>query len=391
MSYLPELRGSLVKAARRAYVDAPEREPHAASRRLLRGGLATALAAAVAVGVAVVAVLGLGHRPAPTGVASSQPVTRIDLRRSAAEALAMVRLPPGAVRSGLVHGTPAQLWSPSSRLGIRNSVDVYGVWRVRERPDRLIQFLETQFQGGLVAGGSGSSESASSGPGGQVVVQQATGALILRVTRNGIWRQLALNAVTLRGGGTALRVDSQAGWVRPRPAAELIPQGVTRIVLSWASASPRRHGTVTITNPVRVKTLVSALNGLPAGGRLCTNGANGVFKFAFEAGNNQQLAIANWAPRCQDVALTIAGHPAVPLRISPAETFGAPFYAQLAELLTSIDRIRRVSGSVTTVHSAEACAVHHGPPTSAASPSAPGAGGVSCASGSRSTTSASAH
>src|SRR5581483_7194255 len=89
------------------------------------GGIAAALAAAVAVAVAVLALVVLGHRPARPGTASSPTVTRADLRQAAARALDRVTLPPGAVSSGLVRGTPVALWSPSTRLGIPNSVDVY--------------------------------------------------------------------------------------------------------------------------------------------------------------------------------------------------------------------------------------------------------------------------
>jgi hypothetical protein len=396
MTYLPELKSSLVKAARRAYVDAPQRGPHRARRRLIGGGLATALAAAVAVAVAVVAVVALSHRPARTGVAASRPLTRTDLQRSAAQALEMLKLPSGAVRSGLVHGTPAQLRSPSARLGIPNGVDVYRVWRLPETPDRVIQFLERHFPGNsATAFGSeaGTGREAGSGrAGGPVVIQEASGSIILRGTRNGVWRQLALNAARLSGGGTVLRVDSEAGWLKPRPATELIPAGVTRIVFSWGIRRLRRHGSVTITNPVRVKALVSALNSLPAGRGLCKSAPNGFLRFEFDGGNGKQpLAVATWAVRCRNLGLTINGRPTVPLMASPGESFGAPFYAQLADVLVKVDRPRRVERSVTitTVHSSGSCVVTYGPPNPAKSPSAHGAAGGSCASVSRSTTSAS--
>jgi hypothetical protein len=352
-------------------------------------GLAAVLAAATAVAVAVLALVALGHRPARTGVTSSHRVTQADVRQAATRALQLLQLPSGAVPSGLGRGTPGQLRSPSSRLGIPHGIDLYRVWRVRERPDRIIQFLESQFPGGTASGFG--TEAGSSGPGGRTVIQQATGTLTLRVTDAGIWRQLALDAVALGGGWTALRVDSEAGWIRPRPASELIPRGVTRIVLSWATRSPRRRGSVTVTNPVRVKALVSAFNALPAGSGPCTKAPNGVLRFAFDAeGSESPLAIVIWAPPCRELGLTISGRPTLPLMTgAPTETYGGPFYAQIDELLLKIARPRRVSDSVTTVHSSGACAIHR-LPTPASSPSAPGAAGGSCASGSRSTTSASA-
>ena len=396
MTYLPGLKDSLVAAARQRYADAeaPQPGPQKPRRRprwLTAGGVATALAAGTAIAVAAVAVLTLGHRPAPTGAAASTRVTRAELRRSAAHALARLTLPPGAALSGLVRGTPAQLWSPSSRLGIPGGVDVYRVWRLHERADRVIQFIESHEPslGGL--GGGFEYEAGASGPGGRSMVVAASGSVDLPRSARGIWRQLALNAAALGGGWTALRVDSEAGWLAPRPSNELIPQGITQIEFKWNLRNPSRGGSATITKPARVDGLVSAVNSLQAGAGTCNTAPNGFITLAFGAANRKApLAVATWDPPCRNLELIIPGRPSVSLMSgSPTSPVGAQFYAQMDEELLRLFRPRRVSSSPTTLNSSQRCASS----TSSApalSGSAPGAAGASCTSESRSTTSASA-
>ena len=390
MSYLPELRTSLVKAARDRYADtSAPLKPRGTRRWLSASGVVSALAAATAIAVAVVALVTLGRSPARTHAASSPGVTGAALRSSADRALQRLVLPSGAVISGLVSGTPAQLWSPSSRLGIPGSVDFYRVWRLRERPDRVINFIEAHHAlgslGGL-EGVTGSESTYANGASGRPleVIQGATGVITLPVTRAGVWRQLALNAVALSGGGTALRVDSEAGWLKPRPSSELIPPGVTRVEFKWNIRGASRGGSVTIAKPARVGALVSALNSLPAGAGTCKGMPGGFFTFVFENGSGSSpLAVATWAPPCRKLDLIIPGRPNVELIAGADTVTGAPFYAQIEELLMRAFPHRRVSGSPATLHSKRCASSQHSTP--AVSPSAPGAAAVLCTSASRST------
>lgn len=393
MTYLPGLRESLVEAAQHRYGDAAEPRVRRIRRRWLTpGGVGAALAAVTALAVAAVAIVALGNRhpgsPRPASPTQA-PVTRAALRAAAAQALGRLVLPSGAVLSGLVRGTPAELWSVSNRLAIPGSVDVYRIWRLHDTPDRVLSFIERNLPRGASSALSGfSSEASSSRPGGPVVVQQAGTVIGFRVTETGIWRELAINAVTLPGGGTALRVDSEAGWVRPRPRSERIPSGVAHVRFEWAARGRPQHLSLTVIKPGQVSALVSLFNSLPIRPRAtsCSSARGGVMKFVFEPkGGAAPLAVATWTPGCQNVGLTIAGGPTIVLM---AGTPTAPIGAQIGELLARLIPVRRISS--TTVNSSQGCASSTST-TPARSQSAPGAAGASCTSASRSTTSATSH
>lgn len=322
MTYLPQLRASLVKAAGQRYGDAPEpQRRRGIRRRLTTGGLATACAAVVAIAVAAVALVALGNHQTSHRAASSPAVTKATLRRAASQTLGRLTLPPGAAVSGLVRGTPIELWSPSSRLAIADRVDVYRVWHLHQSPERVIAFIEAHRPPGGLSVGFGSESSGTSGPGGRPVIESATTTIGVPATHSGIWRELAVDAVSLGGGRTALRVDSQAGWLMPRPPSGLIPQGVTRVEFAWTlrlgAHHASHHASVVVTKPRRVKALVTLFNSLPTGRPgtgFCKRAPDGFIRFTFEARHDAApLAVAIWAPPCQNLGLTIGRHPSVPL------------------------------------------------------------------------------
>ncbi len=376
MSYLPELRSSLVQAARRTYADAEE--PIAPRRRLIGRGLATALAAAVAVAVAVVAVVALGHRQPGGQRGSTAAPTRSQLREAAHELLGQVTLPRGAVVSALV---PGELRSAREELPIPNRVDVYRVWRLPESPGRVIAFIVAHRPPGSSAGIG--MANGSGGPGGQITFQE-TIVIGLAGTPAGIWRQLALDAISLRGGGTALRVDSQAGWLMPRPAGDRIPSGVARVVATVVGRNPYRHSSLVIAHRAQINSLVSLFNSLPSarlGSGMCKSAPYGLVRFVFEGRQRgAPLAVAVWTPPCRNLGLTIGARPSVPLMAgSPTMPAGA----QIALVLARLFPPRRSTGSYS-LNSTARCA-RLTSRTSAKSPLAPGAGVGSCVSESRST------
>jgi hypothetical protein len=381
----------LVEAARRTYADAPEPHPIRARRRLIGRGVATALAAAVAIAVAVVAVVALGHRHTPSGRTASSPVpTRAALRDSATQTLRQLVLPPGAVASGLVPGTPAEFdWQ---KLSIANHVDIRRVWRLPERPGRVIDFIVAHRPRGSSVG-IGMSNS-SGGPGGQVTTQVAT-VIGIPLTSNGIWRELALTAISVRGGGTRLRIDSEAGWLAPRPASERIPPGTTRVVLTWTAPNPYRHRSLVITRRTQFSALLARFNSLPPalpGTGLCRHAADGFFRFSFVGEKGVSLADAVWAPPCRNLGLRIGRGPIMPVMAGPPTM---PAGAEMDELLTRLLYAAGIRGSgSSTVHSAERCSNSaSATPKASTNPAKsrlePGVGVGSCASGSSSTTSAS--
>lgn len=334
MTYLPDLRDSLVEAARRQQASAG-RPSTRARRRLSFGGVATFLAAAAGVAVAVLALTVLGHGHSSTTGPTSQPTPaqkQAAARAAAVHTLGLLALPPGAVKSGLDRGAPIELRSPSDKLSTPHRIDVYRVWRVPANPQQVMNFLESHPPAGSEQGGAG--ESGSSSPrDGHDVVDTATVTFGFRVKpESTIVRELAVQAVRLPGGGSAVRADGEAGWITPRSVSERIPGGAdrVRVVTGTSAAGQRTRGsgggrglkpsTVQVTAPARINALVNLLNELPLaqpGVYRCLNGSGPLIRFAFYAGATS-VADAVYLPSCDRIRLTIGG------RAQPDLAIGAP-------------------------------------------------------------------
>jgi hypothetical protein len=82
-------------------------------------------------------------------------------------------------------------------------------------------------------------------------------------------RQLSVAVAPLRSGGVGVRVDAQVIWYPSRSAAELIPQGTTRVIATvFRRSSPSDSTTVilktaTFTYPPTVKLLAQKVDSLP--------------------------------------------------------------------------------------------------------------------------------
>jgi hypothetical protein len=327
MSYLPDLRASLVEAAHRQRAIAGNDQGQAprSSGGLRRpwgwprpgvGAAGTLLAAAIAAAVAVVALTLVGPREPATGpsspAGSSAAANEAAAHAAAVRILDQLILPRGAVQTGLVRGIPADLWSPSNQLGTGHRVDVHRVWRLPGNPRSAIRFIEAHPPAGSRLGPG--SETTGGPP---FVVDTATEVLLFPGgPRTIIWRELAVAAVAIRGGGTALRADGEAGWLIPRPASERIPAGADHVRATTTKPSKRRgqaQESIFITSTARIQALVTLLNALPraqtSSGR-CVNDQGVRVRFAFHArGPVAPLAIAVYNPDCNRIALAIGGRP----------------------------------------------------------------------------------
>ena len=223
------------------------------------------------------------------------------------------------MKTGLVAGIPADLWTPSDLLGTSHRVDVYGVWRLPESVQQVIRFIENHGPPGLRLGlgsqSGGGSAGESQGRGSGFVVDTETEEFNSSGTAaTVIWRELALQADRLDGGGTALRVDAQAGWLNPRPVAERIPSAVDRLQVTTYGPSGRyKQGqrSVSLTSAARIETLIARLNGLPIAqhpvGR-CPGDTGLRISFEFYGPTRAQAAaIAVYDPFCSRVQLVLAG------------------------------------------------------------------------------------
>jgi hypothetical protein len=168
-------------------------------------------------------------------------------RAAAARSLSQLVLPPGAVASGLVPGTPAELWSPTNRLATRHRFNVHRIWRLPGPPDAAINFIESHRPAGSQA--EGSSETGSGRSGGAIAVHMATVLFSFPAGPGAIIsRQLAVEAVALPGGGTALRADGEAGWA-PRQSAA--------VRHCWRPPHDARHTVAPSTNATPGRALTS--------------------------------------------------------------------------------------------------------------------------------------
>lgn len=134
-------------------------------------------------------------------------------------------------------------------------------------------------------------------------------------------RQLVVGVVQLSNGSTALRVDAQVVWVKPRPVTETIPRGARLLRLSVRNSLQPDHPTqqpFNVTSPKKIEKIVALLNALPAaqpGLMSCPNDAGFRVGLTFYTSRGvAPLAVAKIDPEgCGGVQLAIGGKPQPPL------------------------------------------------------------------------------
>ena len=131
-------------------------------------------------------------------------------------------------------------------------------------------------------------------------------------------RWLVVEAVGLPDGSTGVRADSQAVWIKVRPASERIPAGSRRLVLTTTRGGRIIQGPRTVTSPRAVHRGVRLLNALPAlqpGVYACPADFRTLIRLAFDAAAGRRpLAVAEVDPSgCGVVRLTIRGRTQPPL------------------------------------------------------------------------------
>jgi hypothetical protein len=157
--------------------------------------------------------------------------------------------------------------------------------------------------------------------------------------KTGLWRELAVRVDSLRGGGSALRADAQAGWLEPRPTAERLPAGVERVQVTTTAP----HGghsetrTASITSHQQIASLVPILNSLPVAqrpGPRCAGVVQAHIRYAFYAGSSSPAAVALFNASCGRIQMVIGGRrwPDLELGLPNGDLFGAA--AELRKLVT---------------------------------------------------------
>jgi hypothetical protein len=253
-NYLPELRQSLVEAARRRAAPAEAiTEPRREWRRPPLGAIAPAIASAVAIAVLVIALTVAGHhnhRPSIASHPSVVPAERLAAVTAAAgNVLDAFPVPPGAVGSSSDRTSPARLGAPEDKLPIAGSVAVHRFWRIPGTVGDVGRWIERHAPAG---GELRATSELTSGRGRSRKVIEWGGSFVFPPARPWVTMKELAVQVAPAAHGVAVRADGEAGFIAPRPAAEQIPAGITRIVARNATTRlPRGQGPTTQNGHIR--------------------------------------------------------------------------------------------------------------------------------------------
>ena len=389
MTYLPELRESLVKAARRQ-AEAPVPAPVAARPRRVRRGfgglvlIGASLAALVVAGAVLVLV---GHRsasPAPASPAVAPYGSRPAARAAAAAILSAFKAPAGAILVNSDLSRPRRLGWPNDGLPAPSAIDLHRFYRVAGDPETIISAITPQrsFAGALSASGDGfsgvsqgsSSASGSGSPGSSTVVIETATATFPLGSVGGIAREVQVAVASAGHGMTALRVDAQAWWLVPRPAGERVPTSVAAIAVQEIGPIPRAvrklHPLNRLVAPTQVREAISLFNSLAARqahAPSCVGRPGMSIRLVFLGSGQHPDPIAVIHPNCGLVDLSLSG------RAQPELTWGSPDSVrafQFLELLMGAPRTNplALARAIATSHGSSSSSVHTRPGTVTVAP-----------------------
>jgi hypothetical protein len=312
MTYLPELRESLVKAAGQQSADA-RRVRRGLGRRLpgSLGFVGLAVGSVVAIAVAVLALVLAGHKStSPSRTTAAAPTLRVGRAASMAAArslLVQFRPPAGAVPSA---SDPAPRWlSRPDDATFPGTVDIHRFFRIHGSPDGVMAAIRRSNPMLLRGESSASSAGQASASGGRTAQTETvlTSANYELPADGLVLRQLNIMVATARAGESAVRVDAQALWSPPRPPELLIPDRTTAIVVRATGVSPPAARFNRVDAPRQVALVVRFLNSLPALAPphpIC-GGARIELTFTTHAAS--PLAVAVLHPSCGLVELALPG------------------------------------------------------------------------------------
>ena len=252
--------------------------------------------------------------------------------RDAERMLALAVLPPGAVRlSAAPHGDDRLLAKPPQEPS-GDLVDRHGWWEVPAPLASVLAFLQANRPPGSRPSGSGQ----EGGPG--VPANEMVSFSFPPVSGVVSARSLTLDAVTLSGGGTGIRVDAQVTWVLARSAHERVPAGVHVVKVTSARPGAPAIVSVSVTAPRtvgRIVSLVDRMSTVQPGAYSCPALMAGkpVVTFAFQAAAGlpvlAQASLTDYgfgSGPCNPVSFSIGGRAQKPL-------IGGSFLAEVQRLL----------------------------------------------------------
>jgi hypothetical protein len=214
-----------------------------------------------ACGTASVPPGGAGAAPAGTAASTSASSAATPQQRADADAasiLASFAVPPGAVRLPAAPATAGWLAHPPAVFPTADVVDDVSWWRVPGKPQTVLDWEAAHTPSRFAAAGRTSVGSPPEVRADQFTLPPVAGVLSAR--------DLGVQAVSVSGGQTALRVDAEVTWIPARPASERVPAAASAVTVSVQRgmvADVKIPPSVTITDPAKVRELAAATDALP--------------------------------------------------------------------------------------------------------------------------------
>jgi hypothetical protein len=197
--------------------------------------------------------------------AASSPQSVAAAHRSAAVAsadqmLTDVVMPAGSLRvSKLPRGASALRPPPPIRLWLQAQVDHHSLWTTNADPSSVFEWIRSHLPASWGLGGSGGSDSDGFEMGS--ITAPTVEPRILGT------RQLAVDAVTLSNGKTAVRIDAEVQYLAPRTSAQRIPADAKLLQITRGPVGSQSPQLVrTVTESATLHRIATDLDALPFGG-----------------------------------------------------------------------------------------------------------------------------
>jgi hypothetical protein len=169
-------------------------------------------------------------------------------------------MPAGSVRvSKLPRGASALRPPPPIRLWLQAQVDRHSLWTTNADPSSVFEWIRSHLPASWGLGGSGGSDSD-----GFEMGSIAAPTIEPRVLGT---RQLAVDAVTLSNGKTAVRIDAEVQYLAPRTPAQRIPTGAKLLQITHGPAGSQSPQLArTVTESATLHRIAIDIDALPFGG-----------------------------------------------------------------------------------------------------------------------------
>jgi hypothetical protein len=177
---------------------------------------------------------------------------------AARQLLADVALPahPSKVGSAPA-GSRLGKW-PWTRLFFAAQVDRSAFWTTRAAPATVIDSIKAHLPHGAQLGQGAYTGSES----------LASFTLPTIDPASLVVQQLAIEAISLPNGTTAVRADGEVQYIAPRPVDELVPSQARVLQITITNHSPKPLLSLSVRNPAQVRRIASMVNALPFGGNM---------------------------------------------------------------------------------------------------------------------------